>query len=71
MCSRSAPYWRSWQSGFPGQKITAAELTELQGAMEQFVEMSRSDDIAEVASADVNFHDVLYKASDTRSFWVF
>ena len=46
------------------QKITAAELTELQGAMEQFVEMSRSDDIAEVASADVNFHDVLYKASD-------
>lgn len=46
------------------QKITAAELTELQAAMDQFEEMTKADDIAEVARADVNFHDVLYKASD-------
>ena len=50
--------------GLSCQKITAAELTELQAAMEQFVEMTKTDNIAEVARADVNFHDVLYKASD-------
>ena len=28
------------------------------------MEMTKTDNIAEVARADVNFHDVLYKASD-------
>lgn len=46
------------------QKITPAELTELQAAMDQFEEMTKTGDIAEIARADVNFHDVLYKASD-------
>ena len=46
------------------QKITLEELTELQAAMDQFETMTKTGDIVEIARADVNFHDVLYKASD-------
>lgn len=46
------------------EKITKTELVELRQAMEQFEEKTKLDDVVEIAKADVNFHDVLYKASD-------
>jgi DNA-binding GntR family transcriptional regulator len=45
-------------------KITDTELQELRIAMDDFEEKSKSDDMAEIAKADVKFHDILYKASD-------
>jgi DNA-binding GntR family transcriptional regulator len=45
-------------------KITDTELQELRIAMDDFEEKSKSDDMAEIAEADVKFHDILYKASD-------
>ncbi|MCD7981174.1 MAG: GntR family transcriptional regulator [Clostridiales bacterium] len=46
------------------QNITQTEFQELRAAMEQFREMTRTDDIAAIAKADVNFHDVLYKSAE-------
>lgn len=46
------------------ENITAAELQELRVAMEQFEEKAKTDNVVEIAKADVNFHDILYKASD-------
>lgn len=46
------------------ENITAAELQELHVAMEQFEEKAKTDNVVEIAKADVNFHDILYKASD-------
>ena len=46
------------------ENITQAELVELKEAMDQFEKMIESDNIVETAKADVNFHDVLYKASN-------
>ena len=44
--------------------INAAQLQELRVAMEEFVEKSKSDNVVEIAKADVNFHEILYKASN-------
>ncbi|MCC8080797.1 MAG: GntR family transcriptional regulator [Clostridiales bacterium] len=46
------------------QNITQMEVQELRVAMEQFREKTTTDDIAAIAQADVNFHDVLYKSAD-------
>ncbi len=46
------------------QKITEAEVQELRVAMNRFREKVDTRDIAQIAEADVNFHDVLYMASD-------
>ncbi len=46
------------------QNITQTEFQELRVAKEQFREMTRTDDIAAIAKADVNFHDVLYKSAE-------
>ncbi len=46
------------------QNITQMEMQELRVAMEQFREKTTTEDIAAIAQADVNFHDVLYKSAD-------
>lgn len=46
------------------QNITQMEMQELRVAMEQFQEKTTTEDIAAIAQADVNFHDVLYKSAD-------
>ncbi|MCC8150580.1 MAG: GntR family transcriptional regulator [Lachnospiraceae bacterium] len=46
------------------QNITEAEVQELRVAMNRFREKVGTGDIAQIAEADVNFHDVLYMASD-------
>ncbi|MCD8149318.1 MAG: GntR family transcriptional regulator [Clostridiales bacterium] len=46
------------------QNITEAEVQELRVAMNRFREKVDTGDIAQIAEADVNFHDVLYMASD-------
>ena len=45
-------------------KITATELQELKVAMEEFEEKTKSDNVVEIAKADVKFHEILYKATD-------
>ena len=45
-------------------KISAAELQELRIAMEDFEKKTKSDNVVEIAKADVTFHDILYKAAD-------
>lgn len=46
------------------EKITQSELQELRVARDQFEEMTKSNNVVEIAKADVNFHDVLYKAAE-------
>ncbi len=46
------------------ENISPAELMELKTAMDRFEEAVKTGDIPAIASADMNFHDVLYKASD-------
>lgn len=46
------------------EKITKEELKELKKAGDEFKKVLRSQDITEVAEADVRFHDVIYMATD-------
>jgi len=46
------------------EKITKEELRELKKAGDEFKKVLRSQDITEVAEADVRFHDVIYLATD-------
>lgn len=46
------------------RNITVSEMQELRIAMEQFVLQTKTADLAQIAKADVNFHDILYRASD-------
>ncbi len=46
------------------QNITPSELQDLHVALEQFEEKTKTDNVAEIAKADVNFHEILYKASN-------
>lgn len=46
------------------EKITKEELKELKKAGEEFKKVLKSQDITEVAEADVRFHDVIYMATD-------
>lgn len=45
-------------------KISTMELQELRIAMEDFEEKTKSDQVVEIARADVKFHEILYKSSD-------
>ena len=46
------------------EKITKDELKELKKAGDEFKKVLKSQDITEVAEADVRFHDVIYMATD-------
>ena len=46
------------------EKITKEELAELKNAGDEFKKVLKSQDITEVAEADVKFHDVIYMATD-------
>lgn len=46
------------------EKITEEELKELKIAGDEFKKVLKSQDITEVAEADVRFHDVIYMATD-------
>ena len=46
------------------EKITKEELKELEKAGDEFKKVLKSQDITEVAEADVRFHDVIYMATD-------
>ena len=46
------------------EKITKEELKELKKAGDDFKRVLKSQDITEVAEADVRFHDVIYMATD-------
>ena len=46
------------------EKITKEELKELKKAGDEFKKVLKSQDITEVAEADVRFHDVIYMATD-------
>lgn len=48
------------------EKITEEEIKELEKAAEEFKKILKSDDITEVAEADVRFHDVIYMATDNQ-----
>lgn len=47
-----------------GDKITREQLRQLERAMRRFEESTRNQDVKQVAQADVDFHDVIYKAAD-------
>ncbi len=46
------------------QNIVPSRLHELHIAMEEFADKTRKGDLAMIAKADVNFHDILYNSSD-------
>ena len=46
------------------EKITKEDLKELKKAGDEFKKVLKSQDITEVAEADVRFHDVIYMATD-------
>lgn len=48
------------------EKITQEEIGELERAAEEFKKILKSDDITEIAEADVRFHDVIYMATDNQ-----
>ncbi len=47
-------------------RITEEELIELRQAAENFKKTLKSDDITEIAEADVKFHDVIYMATKNQ-----
>ena len=46
------------------KKITDEEIGELKTGMEAFVESTKQTDVVQIAQADVNFHDIIYRAAD-------
>lgn len=47
-------------------KITKEQIGELEQAAEQFKKTLKSNDITEIAEADVRFHDIIYLATDNQ-----
>ncbi len=47
-------------------KIKSAQIRELRQAAEEFRRTLKSNDITQIAEADVRFHDVLYEATDNQ-----
>lgn len=47
-------------------RITDEEIRSLERAAEEFAGSLKNDDITKIAEADVNFHDVIYKATDNQ-----
>ncbi len=48
------------------EKISKAQITELKQAAEEFKKILKSNDITQIAEADVRFHDVIYIATDNQ-----
>lgn len=48
------------------ERITPAELENLEAAAEEFSSLVSGRDLKELAEADVHFHDVIYRASHNR-----
>lgn len=47
-------------------RITEEEIRELKEAAEAFKETLKSNDVTEIAEADVRFHDVIFEATDNQ-----
>ena len=47
-------------------KITEEEIKELEKCAVDFKKILKSNDITEVAEADVRFHDIIYMATDNQ-----
>lgn len=47
-------------------RITPEQLGELEEAAERFRKALKSEDVTEIAQADVRFHDVIYQAADNQ-----
>lgn len=47
-------------------RITDEQIRELEEAAGEFEEILKSDDVTEIAEADVNFHDIIYRATDNQ-----
>ena len=47
-------------------KITKEQIRELEQAAEQFKKTLKSNNITEIAEADVRFHDIIYLATDNQ-----
>ena len=47
-------------------KITKEQIRELEQAAEQFKKTLKSNDITEIAEADVRFHDIIYLVTDNQ-----
>ena len=47
-------------------KITKEQIRELEQAAEQFKKTLKSNDITEIAEADVRFHNIIYLATDNQ-----
>ena len=47
-------------------KITKEQIRELEQAAEQFKKTLKSNDITEIAEADVRFHDIIYLSTDNQ-----
>lgn len=48
------------------ERMTEDMLEELEAAAEIFKKALKSEDVTEIAQADVQFHDVIYKAADNQ-----
>ena len=48
------------------EKISKAQIAELKQAAEEFKKILKSNDITQIAEADVRFHDVIYMATDNQ-----
>lgn len=48
------------------EKISKAQIAELKEAAEEFKKILKSNDITQIAEADVCFHDVIYMATDNQ-----
>lgn len=48
------------------EKISKVQIAELKQAAEEFKKILRSNDITQIAEADVRFHDVIYMATDNQ-----
>lgn len=51
---------------FACQRITEAELKELEAAVQQFEKAMSEDDLTALAEADVKFHEIIYDATHNR-----
>lgn len=45
-------------------KITEEELEELERSVEVFVKVAKSENVRKVAEADIDFHDIIYRATE-------
>lgn len=51
------------------ERMTPEHFEELEAAMENFTEVTKSRDVRAIVSADEEFHNVIYKAADNPKLW--